>query len=317
MTASSCELPCATSMSSASADLTPRCHTASAGAGAAHSRTGGKRKYIVLESCDSTDRLRSEKQQCAHDVPRDADVSSSSFDAETDAAERCNSSYRLFVPRSRDDSAAASSPAPRLEDFFVVDDDDVIGCGQFGVVRRCVHRATGVAFACKTMRKPPRGDAYGRDKLRREVALMRRVAGHPGVVQLRGAFEDDRCVHLVMDLCEGGELYDVIAQRGCLTEEEAALVLWQVASGVAFCHARGVLHRDLKPENILLHMTTGTGAPPAPAPTAAAGSPPSNSEGRRDSSRCAWRISGWRSDWRTTRRPLGPPGRPSTWRRRC
>ncbi|CAI5968398.1 unnamed protein product [Closterium sp. NIES-65] len=111
------------------------------------------------------------------------------------------------------------------------------------------------------------------EEVRREFALMQRVGGsgagetqgvaHPGVVQLRGVFEDEHSVHLVMDLCEGGELFDEVVRRGRLSERDAANVFAQVASAVAHCHARGVLHRDLKPENILL-----TRDPSAPFSTA-------------------------------------------------
>ncbi|CAI5468641.1 unnamed protein product [Closterium sp. Yama58-4] len=140
-----------------------------------------------------------------------------------------------------------------IDTFFALD-SEIIGSGQFGTVRHCVHRETGLPFACKSISKRQLLTEDARDKLRREVRTMSRVANHPCVVQLRGVFEDADSVHLVMDLCDEGELFGVIAQRGSLTEEEAALVLWQLASGVAFCHSRGVLHRDLKPENILLSM---------------------------------------------------------------
>ncbi|CAI5998880.1 unnamed protein product [Closterium sp. NIES-64] len=105
---------------------------------------------------------------------------------------------------------------------------------------------------------------------------MSRVAGHPGVVGLRAVFEDDKEVHLVMDLCEGGELFDEVVRLGRLSERDAALIFRQLASGVAFCHSRGVLHRDLKPENILLHRSAPSGAVPAsPAADSALAAPQS------------------------------------------
>ncbi|CAI7915829.1 unnamed protein product [Closterium sp. NIES-54] len=139
------------------------------------------------------------------------------------------------------------------------------GTGQFGTVRRCTERLTGARFACKTISKDRLRSEAEREEVRREVALMQRVGAsgereageaqgvaHPGVVQLRGVFEDEQSVHLVMDLCEGGELFDEVVRRGRLSERDAANVFAQVASAVAHCHSRGVLHRDLKPENILL-----------------------------------------------------------------
>ncbi|CAI5511619.1 unnamed protein product [Closterium sp. Naga37s-1] len=161
----------------------------------------------------------------------------------------------------------------RLESFFSLD-AHVLGSGQFGTVRRCTERLTGARFACKTITKDRLTSEAEREEVRREVALMQRVGAsgageaqgvaHPGVVQLRGVFEDEQSVHLVMDLCEGGELFDEVVRRGRLSEPDAANVFAQVASAVAHCHARGVLHRDLKPENILL--TRDASAPLSTAP---------------------------------------------------
>ncbi|CAI5489510.1 unnamed protein product [Closterium sp. Naga37s-1] len=139
----------------------------------------------------------------------------------------------------------------KLEKSFTLE-SATLGAGQFGVVRRCVENATNQAFACKTINKDSLSTSAARDEVRREVAAMRSVAGHAGVVQLRAVFEDERHVHLVMDLCDGGELFDEVVRRGRLPERDAALIFRQIASAVAFCHSKNIMHRDLKPENILL-----------------------------------------------------------------
>ncbi|GJP36822.1 hypothetical protein CLOM_g21295 [Closterium sp. NIES-68] len=160
----------------------------------------------------------------------------------------------------------------RLDDFFSLD-SRVLGSGQFGTVRRCTEMLSGGRFACKTISKDRLRTEAEREEVRREVALMQRVGAsgaaeageaHPGVVQLRGVFEDEDSVHLVMDLCDGGELFDEVVRCGRLSERDAATVFAQIASAVAHCHARGVLHRDLKPENILL--TRDPSAPRSTAP---------------------------------------------------
>src|ERR1044072_5098818 len=68
----------------------------------------------------------------------------------------------------------------------------------------------------------------------------------------RGAYEDRQNVHLVMELCSGGELFDRIIEKGNYSEREAATVMRQVVNVVHICHFMGVMHRDLKPENFLL-----------------------------------------------------------------
>ncbi|KAL5537462.1 hypothetical protein UlMin_044695 [Ulmus minor] len=89
------------------------------------------------------------------------------------------------------------------------------------------------------------------DYVRREVEIMKRMPKHPNIVALKDTFEDDSAVYLIMDLCEGGELYDRIVARGHYTEHAAAALIKTIVKVVLVCHKHGVIHRDLKPENFL------------------------------------------------------------------
>ena len=80
---------------------------------------------------------------------------------------------------------------------------------------------------------------------------MSTLPEHPNIVKLKATYEDNENVHLVMELCEGGELFDRIVARGHYSERAAATVVKTVAEVVRMCHANGVMHRDLKPENFL------------------------------------------------------------------
>ena len=81
---------------------------------------------------------------------------------------------------------------------------------------------------------------------------MQHLSGQPNIVEFRGAYEDKRNVHLVMELCAGGELFDRIIAKGHYTERAAATICRAVVNVVRTCHFMGVMHRDLKPENLLL-----------------------------------------------------------------
>ena len=59
-------------------------------------------------------------------------------------------------------------------------------------------------------------------------------------------------VHLVMELCKGGELFDRIKSRGQYSERAAANVCATLVEALLYCHSNGIVHRDVKPENILL-----------------------------------------------------------------
>ncbi|XP_066397538.1 calcium-dependent protein kinase 22-like [Miscanthus floridulus] len=131
-----------------------------------------------------------------------------------------------------------------------------LGRGEFGVTRRCEDAATGEALACKTLRRKRlllRHAGPDADDVRREVEITRRMSevGGGRVACLREACEDDDGVHLVMELCEGGELFDRIFERDHYSERAAAKLARTIVEVVQLCHENGVMHRDLKPENFL------------------------------------------------------------------
>ncbi|ONM37113.1 calcium-dependent protein kinase 2 [Zea mays] len=127
-----------------------------------------------------------------------------------------------------------------------------LGRGQFGVTSLCTHKATGERFACKTIAKRKLSTKEDVEDVRREVQIMYHLAGQPNIVELKGAYEDKQSVHLVMELCAGGELFDRIIAKGKYTERAAASLLRTIVEIVHTCHSMGVIHRDLKPENFLL-----------------------------------------------------------------
>ncbi|OAY82735.1 Calcium-dependent protein kinase 3 [Ananas comosus] len=160
-------------------------------------------------------------------------------------------------PQASASAAAAAAPVGRvlgrpMEDVrasYVFGRE--LGRGQFGVTYLVTHRATGERFACKSIatRKLVHRDDV--EDVRREVQIMHHLTGHRNIVELRGAYEDRHSVNLVMELCEGGELFDRIIARGHYTERAAAALCREIVAVVHSCHSMGVMHRDLKPENFL------------------------------------------------------------------
>ncbi|KAG6481478.1 calcium-dependent protein kinase 2-like [Zingiber officinale] len=127
-----------------------------------------------------------------------------------------------------------------------------LGRGQFGVTHLCTHKATGERLACKTIAKRKLTNKEDIEDVRREVQIMYHLSGQPNIVELKGAYEDKQSVHLVMELCSGGELFDRIIAKGHYTERAAASLLRVIVQIVHTFHSMGVIHRDLKPENFLL-----------------------------------------------------------------
>ncbi|KAL3506689.1 hypothetical protein ACH5RR_032071 [Cinchona calisaya] len=126
-----------------------------------------------------------------------------------------------------------------------------LGRGEFGITYQCVDKETGENVACKKISKSKLRTEIDVEDVRREVEIMRHLPKHPNIVSYRAAYEDKEAIYLVMELCEGGELFDRIVARGHYTERAAALVTKTILEVVKVCHANGVIHRDLKPENFL------------------------------------------------------------------
>lgn len=127
-----------------------------------------------------------------------------------------------------------------------------LGRGQFGITYLCTEKSTGHTYACKSILKRKLVSKSDRDDVKREIQIMQHLSSQPNIVEFRGAYEDRYSVHVVMELCAGGELFDRIIAKGHYTERAAASICRAIVNVVNICHFMGVMHRDLKPENFLL-----------------------------------------------------------------
>ncbi|KAH7281809.1 hypothetical protein KP509_36G064000 [Ceratopteris richardii] len=136
-----------------------------------------------------------------------------------------------------------------IADFYLLGKE--LGRGEFGITYLCTEHKTQEVYACKSISKRKLRTAIDVEDVRREVTIMRYLPPHPNIVSLKAVYEDDDAVHIVMELCEGGELFDRIVARGHYHERAAANVTRTIVEVVQACHKHGVMHRDLKPENFL------------------------------------------------------------------
>ncbi|KAI0371929.1 Pkinase-domain-containing protein [Pilatotrama ljubarskyi] len=121
----------------------------------------------------------------------------------------------------------------------------VIGEGTYGKVRLGVHRLTGTRVAIKQIPKAMSA------ALTREIHHHRQLH-HPHVTQLYEVIATEGNIWLVTELCSGGELFDYLAEKGRLSEDETRVLFGQLCLAVAYVHEKGIVHRDLKLENVLL-----------------------------------------------------------------
>lgn len=119
-----------------------------------------------------------------------------------------------------------------------------LGRGEFGVTYLATDKVTGDVYACKSISKKKLRTRVDIEDVRREVEIMKHLPKHANIVTLKDTYEDDNAVHIVMELCEGGELFDRIVARGHYTERAAAAVTRTIVEviQVKICFQCCVLH---------------------------------------------------------------------------
>lgn len=145
-----------------------------------------------------------------------------------------------------------------------------LGSGNYGSVHRGVDRASGQEVAIKQV---PR-DKTSEEAILDETSILT-AAKHKNIIQLRGVFSDQQSWFIVMELAQGGELYERLVQHGMLSEKQAASVMRQLTEAVVYLHGQSIVHGDIKPENMLVveAQTAPATNSSANTPTAAAEQP--------------------------------------------
>ena len=147
----------------------------------------------------------------------------------------------------RMNSAATENTVESLYDI----DPEPLGVGSYGEVYYARDRRTGRGVAAKRISKEYTDEL----DFQREInALLhiRACGGHPNICGLRENFEEENDFILILDLIEGGEMFEYLIDNGAYSEYEAARLIREVASALAFLHGVGLVHADLKPENLML-----------------------------------------------------------------
>ncbi|XP_021821488.1 calcium-dependent protein kinase 2-like [Prunus avium] len=153
-------------------------------------------------------------------------------------------------PAAAPPNSILGKPFDDIKQYYTLGKE--LGRGQFGITYLCTENSTGHSYACKSILKRKLVSKNDRDDIKREIQIMQHLSGQPNIVEIKGSYEDRYSVHLVMELCAGGELFDRIIAQGQYSERAAAAILRDIVNVVHICHFMGVLHRDLKPENFLL-----------------------------------------------------------------
>mmetsp|Transcript_12946 Transcript_12946/g.21216 ORF Transcript_12946/g.21216 Transcript_12946/m.21216 type:complete len:824 (+) Transcript_12946:65-2536(+) len=161
---------------------------------------------------------------------------------------------RFNIKRSRTMRIMSSKATQNrtLSSLYDIDwKQEPIGEGAFGHVLLGTHKSSGERVAIKRI---PKKLASHEDFQREMEALLRiqKWGGHPHICALREHFDEGGYYYLILDLVEGGEMFDHLVNHGAYSEADAARLVREVASALDFLHGIGVVHNDIKPENLML-----------------------------------------------------------------
>ncbi|OMJ95932.1 hypothetical protein SteCoe_484 [Stentor coeruleus] len=126
-----------------------------------------------------------------------------------------------------------------------------LGDGAFGQVWKIIHNKSNKSYACKQVAKERVTSMF--EQFRREVLIMYEIT-HPNIIKLFHHFEDDKYFYLVMEIAEGGSLFQKLTIDKTFIEKQANEYFKEILDAVDYLHKRTpvIIHRDIKPENILI-----------------------------------------------------------------
>uniref|UniRef100_A0A2K6GKI8 non-specific serine/threonine protein kinase n=1 Tax=Propithecus coquereli TaxID=379532 RepID=A0A2K6GKI8_PROCO len=162
----------------------------------------------------------------------------------------CRNKVFVFFDLTVDDQSIYPK---ELRDEYIM--SKTLGSGACGEVKLAFERKTCKKVAIKIIskRKFAIGSAREADpalNVETEIEILKKL-NHPCIIKIKNFF-DAEDYYIVLELMEGGELFDKVVGNKRLKEATCKLYFYQMLLAVQYLHENGIIHRDLKPENVLL-----------------------------------------------------------------
>ncbi|XP_076010313.1 serine/threonine-protein kinase Chk2 isoform X2 [Genypterus blacodes] len=153
----------------------------------------------------------------------------------------------VFIDLMTDDR---SNLPKELQDKYLL--TRKIGTGVCGEVRLAFDRSTCQKFAAKIIdKKNFQSEGTATRNAEREIEILQRI-DHPCLIKTKDFYQTEDSYYIILELMEGGELFQKVKTQKQLDESVAKLYFYQMLRAVEYLHSNGIIHRDLKPENVLL-----------------------------------------------------------------
>jgi len=213
----------------------------------------GSGRYSLLEECsifptpfceNQTDKIqennflsrKSDKnsQRCGNDSSVSNNVERTSVHMRRVQSDRSGLSNRYALR----DNLVLSSVLP-IQSCYLI--KEKIGQGTWGSVHIAVERTSGLERAVKKVPKRFVSELF---RFRSEIDILKNL-DHPYITRLYETFEDYSNIYMIMELCQGGDLFDFLKVEQSVSEPRAACFMRQVLSAVAYCHEQKIAHSVL------------------------------------------------------------------------
>ncbi|KAJ3452278.1 3-phosphoinositide-dependent protein kinase 1-related [Anaeramoeba flamelloides] len=169
--------------------------------------------------------IRKEIRQCEFDIKEDF----------------FHKSYKLDIYR-------VTSSAFQLKDFKF---GKVIGRGSFGDVHEATHQTNNTKYAIKVMNKRHIVRVKKQHYVSRERNILQSLDSQ-FIIKLYACFQDTENLYMITELCQNGELHDLIRKYYSIDLQPSRFIIGQIVLALEYLHSKNIVHRDLKPENILI-----------------------------------------------------------------
>ena len=135
-----------------------------------------------------------------------------------------------------------------IDDYLI---KDTIGKGTFSTVKLGENIKTKEKVAIKILNKEKIKANEDLVRIKREIKILS-MMDHPNIIKTYKITENEKNYYIIMEYCDGGELFNYIVEKEKLDENEASMFFFQLINALEYIHSLGIAHRDLKPENLLL-----------------------------------------------------------------